>query len=151
MAKSTLSNVNEAESLAGGKALPVAATSEAPAGMDVAENISVEGSVDIDQLVRRQVTENDTVFIFVRAASGPKFPLAVLRKQVKDLPMNFHLDDSMSMMPGTKLSDFANLVVGARISKSGSATPEAGDWEGIVESAHPGDRDLKIKINSLRK
>jgi cytochrome c-type biogenesis protein CcmH len=57
----------------------------------------------------------------------------------------------MSMMPGTKLSDFANLVVGARISKSGSATPEAGDWEGIVESAHPGDRDLKIKINSLRK
>jgi cytochrome c-type biogenesis protein CcmH len=91
MAKSTLSNVNEAESLAGGKALPVAATSEAPAGMDVAENISVEGSVDIDQLVRRQVTENDTVFIFVRAASGPKFPLAVLRKQVKDLPMNFHL------------------------------------------------------------
>jgi len=91
------------------------------------------------------------VFIFARAVDGPRFPLAVLRKQVKDLPVQFTLDDSMSMMANAKLSAFNKVVVGARISKSGSATPSAGDFEGVTETVQPGAKNLVIKINSQRK
>ena len=57
-------------------------------------------------------------------------PLAVLRKQVRDLPVSFALDDSMAMAPGMNLSAFPRVVIGARISKAGSATPQAGDLQG---------------------
>jgi cytochrome c-type biogenesis protein CcmH len=77
--------------------------------------------------------------------------VAVLRKQVKDLPTSFVLDDSMSMVADAKLSSFPMVVVGARISKSGSATPNAGDLEGLTEPVRPGAKGLKIRINSQRK
>ncbi len=111
----------------------------------------MSGTVDLDPALRAQVADTDTVFIFARAVDGPRFPLAVLRKQVKDLPVTFSLDDSMSMMPNAKLSGFPNVQVGARISKSGSATPGPGDLEGVSAPLHLGATDVKVKINSIRK
>ena len=103
--------------------------------------------MELDPALRAQAADSDTVFIFARAAQGPRFPLAVLRKQVKDLPAAFVLDDSMSMTPDAKLSDFPQVVVSARISKSGNATPGAGDLEGVIEPVAPGAKNLKIRIN----
>jgi cytochrome c-type biogenesis protein CcmH len=110
----------------------------------------VAGTVELDQALRSEVNDTDTVFIFARASEGPRFPLAVLRKQVKDLPFSFVLDDSMSMMPDAKISGFSSLVLSARISKSGNATPSAGDLEGAVLSVQPGAKDVKIKISARR-
>ena len=110
----------------------------------------VAGTVELDPSLRSEVKDTDTVYVFVRASDGPRFPLTVLRKQVKDLPFSFVLDDSMSMMPDAKLSAFSSLVVGARISKSGNAAPEAGDLEGSVSSVQAGAKDLKIRISSRR-
>ncbi|HCN87684.1 MAG TPA: c-type cytochrome biogenesis protein CcmI, partial [Oxalobacteraceae bacterium] len=110
----------------------------------------VAGTVELDPALRSQVAENDTVFIYARAAQGPRFPLAVLRKQVKDLPLSFVLDDSMSMTPVAKLSDFPLVVVGARISKTGNATPSAGDLEGSIAPVPPGSKGLKIRISTRR-
>lgn len=121
---------------------------EAPAAKPAAAaGATVEGTVDLDPALRAQAADTDTVFIFARAAQGPRFPLAVLRKQVKDLPVKFTLDDTMGMMPNVKMSDFPMLVVGARISKTGSATPAPGDLEGITDPVAPGAKDLKIRIN----
>jgi cytochrome c-type biogenesis protein CcmH len=149
IARSTQGSIAEAQSMMGqaGQApvAAVAAKSEAP--QEAAAGTTVAGTVDIDPALRAQVADTDTVFIFARAAQGPRFPLAVLRKQVKDLPMRFVLDDSMSMMPEARLSTVPMVVVGARVSKSGSATPAAGDLEGMTEPVAPGATNLKIQIN----
>jgi cytochrome c-type biogenesis protein CcmH len=158
LARSTTDSIGEAQTLATGKpaAAPVRVAAApsvppTPSAQPVAAATEVGGTVELDAALRSQVADTDTVFIFARAAQGPRFPLAVLRKQVKDLPTAFVLDDSMSMVPDAKLSSFPMVVVGARVSKSGSATPTPGDLEGLTEPVRPGAKNLKIRISSQRK
>jgi cytochrome c-type biogenesis protein CcmH len=102
--------------------------------------------VELDPALRGQVSDTDTVFIVAKAVEGPRFPLAVLRKQVRDLPLSFTLDDTMGMMPGVKLSQFPQLVVTARISKSGNAIAAPGDLESPPHPAKPGDTQIQLRI-----
>lgn len=90
----------------------------------------ITGSVKLVSTLAANAAPTDTVFVFARAAQGPRMPLAIVRKQVKDLPFAFTLDDSMAMNPAMKLSNFQQVVVGARISKSGNAMPQSGDLQG---------------------
>ena len=111
-----------------------------------ATKISVDVSLSDDLLSKTKPT--DTLFIFARAAEGPKMPLAVVRKHVSDLPLTVVLDDSMAMLPSMKLSDYQEVVVGARISRSGNAVPQSGDYESETINVSPGDEvpvDLHIK------
>ncbi|MES2149439.1 MAG: c-type cytochrome biogenesis protein CcmI [Pseudomonadota bacterium] len=149
MARSSAAGISEAQSLAGdplaapaAQAAPAAPAAAAPTASQVA------GSVELDPALRARVGDGDSVFIFARAVNGPRFPLAVLRKQVRDLPLRFVLDDSMSMVAGANLSSAKLVVVGARISKSGSATPAAGDFEGLSAQVRPGATGLKIVIGT---
>jgi cytochrome c-type biogenesis protein CcmH len=109
---------------------------------------SVNGVVSLDSSLTGRVAPTDTVFVFARAASGPRMPLAILRKQVQDLPITFTLDDSMAMNPQMKLSAFPQVVVGARISKSGNAMPQSGDLKGNVGPVAVGASNLQILIDS---
>jgi cytochrome c-type biogenesis protein CcmH len=111
---------------------------------------AVSGEVHLSPALAAKAAPEDTVFIFARAAEGPRMPLAILRKQVKDLPVHFTLDDSLAMSPAAKLSSAARVVVGARISKSGDAMPRAGDLQGLsapLVPGSPGASGLKIEIN----
>ena len=74
-------------------------------------------------------------------------PLAILRKQVKDLPLQFSLDDSMAMSPQMKMSNFDHVVVVARISKSGNAMPQPGDMMGMSQPLPLGSKGIKIAID----
>jgi len=60
-------------------------------------------------------------------------PLAVVRKQVRDLPVEVTLSDAMAMMPERKLSSFDQIVIGARISRTGQPMPAPGDLQGLSE------------------
>src|SRR5204862_3697756 len=93
---------------------------------------------------------DDQVYIFARAAQGPKMPLAVMRKQVKDLPATFSLDDSMAMTPEMKLSNFAEIVIGARVAKSGNAAPQSGDLEGFSKPVKVGAGGVAVVIDTPR-
>ncbi len=88
--------------------------------------------VALDKGLQQQVDPEDTVFIFARAVNGPRMPLAIQRKQVRDLPVTITLDDSQAMTPAMKLSKFDKVTVGARVSKSGNAMPQSGDLQGLV-------------------
>ena len=92
----------------------------------------VSGTVTLAPALKGRVSPSDTLFVFARAADGPRMPLAILRKQAKDLPVQFVLDDSMAMTPTMKLSSFPEVIVGARISKSGDAMPQKGDLQGAT-------------------
>lgn len=113
--------------------------------------MAITGRVSISPEMLSHASPTDFVFILARAAQGPKMPLAVIRKQVKDLPMDFTLDDSMAMQPQMKLSGFDKVVVLARISKSGTPMAQSGDIEGTAGIVKPGTKDLKISIDQLVK
>ena len=101
--------------------------------------------------LRQQANPDDTVFIFARAAEGSRMPLAIVRKQVRDLPFQFTLDDSAGMSPASKLSGVPKVIVGARISKSGSALPQPGDLSGQSGPVSIGATGLQLEIRDLVK
>jgi cytochrome c-type biogenesis protein CcmH len=65
--------------------------------------------------------------------------------------MTSSLDDSMAMMPELKLSGFPEIVVGARVSRSGNATPSSGDLEGVSGAVRPGAGDIRVAIDRVVK
>jgi len=91
---------------------------------------SLRVTVTLADNVLAQVKPSDSVFIFARASAGPPMPLAVSRHVVSELPVSVVLDDSMAMMPAMTLSQFPSVTVGARISQSGNAIAQPGDWFG---------------------
>jgi cytochrome c-type biogenesis protein CcmH len=109
----------------------------------------ITGVVSLSPALAGKVAPTDTVFILARAAQGPKMPLAVLRAQVKDLPAKFTLDDSMAMQPQLKLSGFKQVVVVARVSKSGTPMAQPGDLQGLTGTVKPGIKGLNIVIDSV--
>ncbi len=107
------------------------AAAPAPTPEQAASTASISVRVALAPTLKDKVHPDDTVFIFARAAEGPKMPLAIVKKQVKDLPLMVQLDDSMAMMPQMRLSNFQQVIVGARVSKSGDAVPKSGDLQGL--------------------
>jgi cytochrome c-type biogenesis protein CcmH len=107
----------------------------------------ITGTVTLNDALKSKADPDDTLFVLARAAHGPKMPLAILRKQVKDLPLRFTLDDSMAMSPEMKMSNFDQVVVVARISKSGNAMPQPGDMQGMSKPLALGSAGIRIDID----
>jgi len=108
----------------------------------------VSGTVTLAPALKDKVAPDDTVFIFARAVEGSRMPLAILRKKVSDLPAKFALDDSLAMSPATRLSGTQQVVIGARVSKSGNATPQPGDLQGFSKPVSNTDKGVSIVIDA---
>ncbi len=109
------------------------------------QQTSVQVSVTLSPSVAEGIDPDTTVFVLARAVEGPPMPLAVVRHQVKDLPLDITLDDSMAMMPNLRLSEFDRVEVVARIAKSGQPRASSGDVFGQSEPVSPGS-DTKVDI-----
>ncbi|MDO9139866.1 MAG: c-type cytochrome biogenesis protein CcmI [Methylobacter sp.] len=136
---------------------------------ELASAVSIEIQVSLTPELQKLANPDDTVFVYAQALSGAKMPLAIVRKQVSELPLTVSLTDAMAMMPTTameggsaaigrepmrpmKLSNFGQVKLLARISKSGDAMQHPGDLIGVIEQVALTDKSLhKIVINSQIK
>jgi len=134
-----------------GPAQQPSAIEEAASSDDATASAGIEVSVSMDPTIADRVAPNDTLFVYAKAAAGPPMPLAVHRGTVADLPLTVRLDDSMAMMPQMRLSAFPEVIVGARVSKSGQAMPQRGDVEGETGPVAPAEVDgVTVAIDRVR-
>ena len=101
--------------------------------------------------LRGKAPETAMLFLYARPAEGSRMPVALLRKKLSDLPLQFTLDDSMAMVSTTSLSQQDKVVVVARVSLRGNVTPAPGDLQGVSAPVPVGTRDLKVEITEVVK
>lgn len=114
-----------------------------------AEGPGVSVRVTLSDAFREQVPADTTLFVFARqtgGAGGP--PLAITRLTADALPAEVRLDDSKSMSPEAKISSVDEVMITARLSRSGSAMAQAGDWQGNLDMpvAVGADTDAPIEL-----
>jgi cytochrome c-type biogenesis protein CcmH len=132
-----------------GAPLPQPSATPATASVPSAAK-AIQGVVTLAPALAAKVAPGDTLFIFARAAEGPRMPLAILKRQASELPLKFTLDDSSAMSKEMTLSKAPQVTVQARISRSGNAMPQPGDLLGQVGPVAPGATGLTITIDSVQ-
>ena len=116
----------------GAQSAPQANAEPVPPGIpasatDAGPHIAV--TVTLDPKLKDKVGANDVLYVFAKAVGGPPMPLAIARLPAAQLPAKVTLTDGMGMLPTMKLSQFPQVIVGARISKSGNAIAQSGDLQ----------------------
>jgi len=138
----------EARRRSGGARGEVAPT-EVTAEAKTSESKIVEGSVEIAPALASMVGAGDTLFIFARDPEGNRMPLAAIKLSAGKWPQSFRLTDEMAMSPNSVLSNAQRVVVEARISKAGNATPSTGDISGKSSPVSPGARDVRVVLDRV--
>jgi len=160
VASSVQEQIAQAEALRDGKPLPAPSTQPPPetskaaaaaeAGANEAQAAATSGprilvTVALDPRLKDKVAPGDTLFVFAKAASGPPMPLAIAKLSAAQLPASVTLTDAMSMLPNMNLSAFAQIVIGARISKSGQAIAQSGDLQAL-SAPLPNSRSEPVEL-----
>jgi cytochrome c-type biogenesis protein CcmH len=122
-----------------------AAKTDKPAG----PGATLHGMVDIAAALKAKVSPQDVVFLFARSASGGA-PVAALRSTADKFPLEFELSDALAMNPDNKLSNFKEVTLSARVSKSGQPMGGSGDLEGTIVGVKVGTRNIKLTIDKVR-
>jgi len=141
-----------AEATAAKRGEPVATSSASSSARSAQANTAsatVRVHVSLDPKLRDRVAADDALFVYARAVGGSRMPLAVIRTKANALPQTFTLDDSMAMSPTARLSSAADVIVEARVSRSGNATPGSGDLRGTSKEVKPGSAEVSIVIDGV--
>jgi cytochrome c-type biogenesis protein CcmH len=142
----------EIQSLLAKLASETPAVDAQPQPITTTSSAAITVQVSLAPELLKSAAATDTVFVYAQALSGPKMPLAIIRKQVSDLPITVSLNDTMAMMPTMKLSNFSEVKLLARVSKSGNAMSQTGDLIGAINQVVLTDKNTHhIIINDLVK
>lgn len=125
---------------------PAPAISPEPAA--ATNNATITANVSVDAALAKKLNADSVVFIFARPATGPRMPLAVVRKRLGDLPATIELSDAQAMMPEHQLSNAATVIVGARISLSGSPSAQPGDIEVLSDTLAPAGQHIQLVLRT---
>ncbi len=107
--------------------------------------------VDIAPALRARLAPDDVLFVFARMPNGPPMPLAVKRVPAKNFPITIALADVDGPMPTMRLSQQTTVDVQARVSHSGDAMPQPGDFEAAPSIATIGAKDaIMLTIDRVR-
>jgi cytochrome c-type biogenesis protein CcmH len=117
---------------------------------------ALSGRIELERGLTAKLRPDDTLFVVARTLDeagrpvGP--PVAVMRARGGDLPLEFSLDDRMAMSPAASLSTVApgtQVVVIARLSRSGEAAARTGDLQGASAPVRPGANGLRVLIDTV--
>ncbi|HLO65148.1 MAG TPA: c-type cytochrome biogenesis protein CcmI [Azonexus sp.] len=108
---------------------------------------AIAGRVVLSAGMKGDVSPGDTLFVFARPSDGSRMPIAIAKAKVADLPFDFVLDDSSAMMADNRLSQHRDVLVVARISKTGNAIGKPGDLESEAKTVRLGETKLRIVID----
>ncbi|MDP2834703.1 MAG: c-type cytochrome biogenesis protein CcmI [Pseudomonadota bacterium] len=129
---------------------PGAAAAATATATSVATSVAtLHGKVDIAPALKAKVTDKDVVFLFARSAEGGA-PVAALRSTAVKFPLEFELSDAMAMNPDNKLSNFKEVTLTVRVSKSGQPMGGTGDLEGTLAGVKVGSKNIKLTIDKIR-
>ncbi|MHB8679013.1 MAG: c-type cytochrome biogenesis protein CcmI [Rudaea sp.] len=147
--------IASAEAERDGKPVPApetaGTTSAATAGTAApAEGPQLHVEVSLDPKLKDKLAPGDVLFVYAKAVQGPPMPLAIQRMDATKLPVTVTLTDGMGMLPSMKLSQFPQVVIGARVSKSGNAMPQSGDFQVLSKPIAVDTKDsIKLTIDSI--
>lgn len=144
-------NIAEARELLGksGKKVSADKTAAATAAAPAVQ-ASVTGRVEVAANLADKVPTGATLMVIARPADGSHMPIGVFMAK-GGLPADFTLDDSMAMSPDNLISKHKELLVEARLSRSGQAMPEPGDLYGAPQTVKLGARNVRLKIDQVRQ
>ena len=114
------------------------------------QTLTLSGKVLMSPGLKGLVGPSDVVFIYAKAIDGPRLPLAIIKATAGQLPMSFILSDEQSMSPQFKLSQFKEVSLTARVSKSGNAIPEKGDLIGVIPKLKLGEKNIQLIIQDVQ-
>jgi len=126
---------------------PAPSATEQPA-QDAKGTDQLTVNVQLADGIAQGLPASTAVFVYAKATNGPPMPLAVARRTLGDIPFTVTLTDADAMMPAMRLSQFAQVDVGARISLSGDAISRSGDLFGEQSIDAVGVEDVTIQIAS---
>lgn len=127
------------------------AAQKKPASTAANASSAVSGVVTLSPAIASQVRPDDTLFVVARPVDGSRMPLAVLRRQAKDLPLTFSLDNSMAMSNDRVISSAGTVIISARISRSGNAMPQAGDISTQTDAVKVGSEGVRLELGAAAR
>ncbi|HEY5850957.1 MAG TPA: tetratricopeptide repeat protein [Lysobacter sp.] len=136
--------INAARGEAGLPPLPATAapTQAATAGLKV--------KVALAPALAAKLPAGASLFVIARQPGGPPMPVAVEKLAAANFPVEVTLDDGDSPMPTMKLSQLDRVEVLARVSVSGTAMPQAGDFEAVAKPAGKDAGTIELLIDQVR-
>ncbi len=104
------------------------------------------GRVDIASALATKLHPSDTVFIYAVPVTGSRMPLAMIKTTVAQMPFDFVLDDTNAMNPAANLSSVTEVMLKARVSASGNAMAQPGDFGVTKGPVKVGEQNLRLTI-----
>ena len=124
----------------------------APLPEDAAGPALLRVRVDISPALQAKLAPADVLFVLARRPGGPPMPIAVKRLPAQHFPLTVSLADSDGPMPTSRLSQQKTVEVLARVSKSGDALPQPGDFEAQAKSVDVGTgASVSVVIDQVRR
>lgn len=126
--------------------VPAQAGASADGGSTAAR---IAGRVSVSPALAARLEPGATLFVSARLPEGPRMPLAAIRLAGVTFPTEYSLSDAQAMSPDRRLSQAEQVVIEARISRSGTAIRQPGDLIGVSGVVKPGAVGVNIQIDQV--
>jgi cytochrome c-type biogenesis protein CcmH len=106
----------------------------------------IQGEVRVSPQVQSQIVAGSTLFVYAMAEEGSRRPVAIWRGTPTSWPVRFVLSDSMGMGAPPMLSSLSQVRLVARVSKTGSAQKQEGDFQVELPGVKTGVQGVVLQI-----